>query len=42
MEQSFDRFYRYDDLTSILKGLAERRPELFALQFVLTLEVACR
>ena len=34
MEQRFDRFYRYDDLTRILKDLAQRRPELFALESI--------
>ena len=34
MEQRFDRFYRYDELTRILKDLAERRPELFALEAI--------
>jgi murein tripeptide amidase MpaA len=34
MDQRFDRFYRYDDLTRILKDLAERRPELFALESI--------
>lgn len=32
MQQSFDRFYRHDELTRILRGLAERAPHLFALE----------
>ncbi len=34
MEQRFDRFYRYDDLTSLLQGFARRHPGLFALQSI--------
>ena len=32
--QRFDRFYRYEELTGILRGLAERRPELFSLESI--------
>src|ERR1700741_862744 len=31
MEQRFDRFYRYPELTEILKALAQRKPGLFAI-----------
>jgi len=34
MQQSFDRFYRHDELTRILRGLAERAPHLFALESI--------
>ena len=34
MEQRFDRFYRYDDLTRIIRGLAERHPALFAVESI--------
>ena len=34
MEPRFDRFYRYDDLTRILKGFTERHPHLFALESI--------
>jgi len=34
MEQRFDRFYRYDELTRILQGLAGERPELFVLESI--------
>ncbi len=34
MDQRFDRFYRYDDLTRILRGFVARRPDLFALQSI--------
>jgi murein tripeptide amidase MpaA len=30
-EVAFDRFYRYDELTEILQGWAEERPELYKL-----------
>jgi murein tripeptide amidase MpaA len=33
-QQSFDRFYRYAELTGILKAMAERRPELFAVESI--------
>ena len=32
MEQRFDRFYRYPELTEILKGFTARKPELFSLE----------
>ena len=32
MEQRFDRFYRYPELTEILKGFTVRQPELFSLE----------
>ena len=31
---AFDRFYRYDELTEILQGWAEERPELFRLESI--------
>ena len=31
---AFDRFYRYDELTEILQGWAEERPELFHLESI--------
>jgi murein tripeptide amidase MpaA len=34
MQQSFDRFYRHDELTRILRGLAERAPHLFAIESI--------
>ncbi len=34
MKQHFDRFYRYADLTAILKGFTARKPELFALESI--------
>lgn len=34
MEQRFDRFYRHDELTRILAGLAERAPHLFAVESI--------
>ncbi len=34
MEQRFDRFYRYPELTAILKGLAARHPGLFAIESI--------
>jgi len=34
MEQRFDRFYRYADLTEILRGFAARAPGLFALESI--------
>jgi len=34
MEQRFDRFYRYDELTRILQGFAERAPHLFAVESI--------
>jgi murein tripeptide amidase MpaA len=33
-EVRFDRFYRYDELTEILQGWAEERPELYALDSI--------
>jgi murein tripeptide amidase MpaA len=33
-QQRFDRFYRYAELTGLLKGMAERRPELFAVESI--------
>jgi len=33
-ELTFDRFYRYDDLTRIVQGLAEARPDLLRLEKV--------
>ena len=32
--QRFDRFYRYADLTNLLRELAARRPELFAVEAI--------
>ncbi len=34
MEQRFDRFYRYAELTEILRGLTSRKPALFALESI--------
>ena len=34
MEVRFDRFYRYDDLTAILREHAKRRPDLFAVESI--------
>ena len=31
---AFDRFYRYDELTEILQGWAEERPELFRVESI--------
>ena len=31
---AFDRFYRYDELTTILQGWADERPELFRLESI--------
>jgi murein tripeptide amidase MpaA len=31
---SFDRFYRYDDLTAILQGWATEQPDLFRLESI--------
>jgi murein tripeptide amidase MpaA len=31
---AFDRFHRYDELTEILKGWADERPELYALESI--------
>jgi murein tripeptide amidase MpaA len=33
-EVSFDRFYRYDELTEILQGWAEERPDLYRLETI--------
>jgi murein tripeptide amidase MpaA len=33
-EVAFDRFYRYDELTEILQGWAEERPELYRLESI--------
>jgi murein tripeptide amidase MpaA len=34
MELRFDRFYRYEDLTTLLREFTQRRPELFALESI--------
>ncbi|HUP97329.1 MAG TPA: M14 family metallopeptidase [Usitatibacter sp.] len=34
MEQRFDRFYRYPELTAILQGFSSRKPALFALESI--------
>ncbi|MEO5692452.1 MAG: M14 family metallopeptidase [Usitatibacter sp.] len=34
MEQRFDRFYRYPELTAILNGFADRRPGLFSVESI--------
>jgi len=34
LEVRFDRFYRHDDLTAILREHAKRRPDLFSLQAI--------
>ncbi|MGZ5572721.1 MAG: M14 family metallopeptidase [Usitatibacter sp.] len=34
MELRFDRFYRYDDLTSHLRAFAHRRPDLFTVESI--------
>ena len=34
MEQRFDRFYRYPELTAILKGFAARNPGLFSVESI--------
>mgnify|MGYP003694668393 CR=1 FL=1 len=34
LELRFDRFYRHDDLTAILKGFAQRKPSLFAIESI--------
>ena len=34
MELRFDRFYRYAELTTLLKGFCERHPRLFALESI--------
>ncbi len=34
MEQRFDRFYRYAELTEILRGFIARKPGLFALESI--------
>ncbi|HEY4998198.1 MAG TPA: M14 family metallopeptidase, partial [Usitatibacter sp.] len=34
MELTFDRFYRYSDLTEILRGFAERNPGLFRVESI--------
>src|SRR4051812_6020883 len=34
MEQRFDRFYRYAELTEILQGFTARKPALFALESI--------
>ena len=34
MEQRFDRFYRYAELTEILRGFTSRKPALFALESI--------
>jgi murein tripeptide amidase MpaA len=34
MELRFDRFYRYDDLTGILRDFAQRHPQLFAVESI--------
>jgi len=31
---AFDRFYRYDELTEILQGWAEERPDLFRVESI--------
>lgn len=31
---TFDRFYRYDDLTAVLRGWADEHPELFSLDSI--------
>ena len=34
MELRFDRFYRHGDLTALLKGFAQRKPSLFAIESI--------
>jgi murein tripeptide amidase MpaA len=34
LEQRFDRFYRYAELTEILQGMARRKPGLFTLESI--------
>jgi murein tripeptide amidase MpaA len=34
LKQSFDRFYRYADLTAILQGFAATHPHLFAVESI--------
>jgi murein tripeptide amidase MpaA len=34
LELRFDRFYRHGDLTAILKGFAQRKPSLFAIESI--------
>ena len=34
MDLHYDRFYRYDELTAWLKGLAAARPSLFAVESI--------
>ena len=33
-EPRFDHYYRYDELTSLLRGMAEARPDLLRLESI--------